>query len=262
MFFLVEVLLWFPSGQSCFFISHTREAGDEQYTRGQPCWTASWREQLYGHCFFPLLIRAPHSPVTPPPRLLKTPKDPIWAALESERNHGYTYTHIHTKCRNSNSPHLQVGFLAGKAPLSVHQSQEDMGEVRAWQIQGIIRPLSSLQLSLTRLVGEDEGNRREFMTYPCNHRGGLSHSEIKHMGGKERSKWKRWGKRRKMKDILWRWEKVNWRGNKMLGEGYMLQMLSFDCKNHGRLVDICWFPLKALKKCFIFVPVPFKNDQR
>lgn len=75
-----------------------------------------------------------------------------------------------------------MAFLAGKAPLSVHQSQGDMGEVRAWQIQGIIGPLSSLQLSFTRLVGEDKAHRREFMTYPCNHRGGFRHLEIKHMG--------------------------------------------------------------------------------
>lgn len=69
-------------------------------------------------------------------------------------------THIHKQLNNSNSPHEEMFFLAGKAPLSVHQSQEDMGEVRAWQIQGIIRPLSSLQLSLTRLVGENEGGQK------------------------------------------------------------------------------------------------------
>lgn len=34
-------------------------------------------------------------------------------------------------------------------------------------------------------------------------------------------------------------KRVKWRAGGMPREGYMLQMLSFDCKNHGRLADIC-----------------------
>lgn len=162
--------------------------------------------------------------------------------MECERNH--TCTHIHTQPYNSNSLHEKNWFSAGKAPLSVHPSQEDMGEVRAWQIQGIIKPLSSLQLSLTRLVGENERDRREFMTYPCNHRGGLSHSKIKHMQRfkKERDE----ARGNKMSYIfLWWWKSVEW---------YLHQMFSFDCKNRDRLADIFWFPLKTLKKCFFLSP--------
>lgn len=176
------------------------------------------------------------------------------------------HTHIHTQLNNSKSPHLEVGILAGEAPLSVHQSQEDKGEVRAWQIQGIIRPLSSLQLSLTRLVGEDEGDRREFMTYPCNHRGGLRQSEIKHMGTKRKKMKKDMRQEKNGKIFLWRWEskwsKVERERNADRRLQYILLLLSFDChKNHSRLADIGWFPLKT-QKCFIFVRLPFKNDQR
>lgn len=152
--------------------------------------------QHYGLWFFPLLIRPPRSPRATmawagTPHVtwhLWGPQRTSYAALESERNHGYTLNNAAQQ-----KPHLEMGFFAGKAQLSVHQSQEDMGEVRAWQIQGIIRPLSSLQLSLTRLVGENEGDRREFMTYPCNHRGVFRHSEIKHMGRKKERMGEAWG---------------------------------------------------------------------
>lgn len=56
----------------------------------------------------------------------RTPYGLLWSLRGTMDMH----THIHT-FNNSNSPHREVGFLAGEAPLSVHQSQEDMGEVRA-----------------------------------------------------------------------------------------------------------------------------------
>lgn len=159
--------------------------------------------------------------------LLGPPRNPyglLWSLKETMDRHAHTHSHT---AQQQQQPSSRSGFSAGKAPLSVHQSQEDMGEVRAWQIQGIIRPLSSLQLSLTKLVGEDEGDRREFMTYPCNHRGGLRHSEMKHMGVK-REKWRR-GERKK-EDIFMKMEKrVKWRRKEILEECYMLQRLLFDC---------------------------------
>lgn len=139
----------------------------------------------------------PNDSLLRPPR---TPYGLLWSLK------GTMDTHIHKQLNNSNSPHEEMGVLAGKAPLSVHQSQEDMGEVRAWQIQGIIRPLSSLQLSLTRLVGENEGDRREFMTYPCNHRRGLSHSEIKHMGRKRKNMREK-SQEENLKIFLWKWKR-------------------------------------------------------
>lgn len=60
--------------------------------------------------------------------LLRPPRTPyglLWSLK------GTMDTHIHKQLNNSNSPHEEMGVLAGKAPLSMHQSQEDMGEVRA-----------------------------------------------------------------------------------------------------------------------------------
>ncbi|MEQ2168146.1 hypothetical protein GOODEAATRI_011447 [Goodea atripinnis] len=51
----------------CFYLQTEKETGDELHTRGQPCWTARWKEQLYRR-YFPFLIRAPSPPVTPPLR--------------------------------------------------------------------------------------------------------------------------------------------------------------------------------------------------
>ncbi|KAK5898254.1 hypothetical protein CgunFtcFv8_015689 [Champsocephalus gunnari] len=87
---------------------------------------------------FPLLIKlhtpshattkasagSPHDGLLGPP---STPYGLLWSLKETMDTH----TDIHTQLNNGNSPHLAMGFLAGKAPLSVHQSQEDMGEVRA-----------------------------------------------------------------------------------------------------------------------------------
>lgn len=124
---------------------------------------------LPSHAITTTQANIPHDGLLRPPR---TPYGLLWSLKGTVERH----THIHTH------PSEEIGFSAGEAPLTVHQAQGDMGEVRAWQIQGIIRPLSSLQLSLTRLVGENEGERREFMTYPCNHRGALGQLEINHMG--------------------------------------------------------------------------------
>lgn len=117
-------------------------------------------------------------------------QNPKWWPIKTSKKKGTMGRHTHTHIF---APTLvkKFGFSAGKAPLTVHQSEGDTGEVRARQIQGIIGPLSSLQLSLTRLVGENEGDRREFMTYPCNHRGALSQLDIKHMG-----RWKKYEKRK------------------------------------------------------------------
>lgn len=112
------------------------------------CWRVNQSSVLPCHATTTSQAGIPHD------GLLRTPKDPICGAFESERNHGYRFM------RTQSQHHIRVGILAGKAPLSVHQSQEDMGEVRAWQIQGIIRPLSSLQLSLTRLVGRERGGQK------------------------------------------------------------------------------------------------------
>lgn len=94
------------------------------------------------------------------------------------------------------------------------------------------------------------GDRGEFMTYPCNHRGILRHSEIKHGKKKRKKEWRYMRQERKKRKIFFKKmeKRVKWRWKEILGEGYMLQMLSFDCKNHGRLANICGFPLKTLKK--------------
>lgn len=44
------------------------------------------------------------------------------------------------------------------------------------------------------------------------------------------------------------------------GEDYMRQMFPFDCKNHGRRYVL--ISSEGSKKCFIFIPLPFKYDQR
>lgn len=151
------------------------------------------------------------------------------------------WLHIHTQLKYSHRPTLEVGFLAGEAPLSVPQSQEDMGEVRAWQIQGIIRPLSSLQLSLTRPVGEDEGDRREFMTYPSSRRGALGHSETKTYGKQRREIQERHETRKNWRNFLWRWKR-KWKGKRERNAargGYILQMLPFDCWQKSRQSSRC-----------------------
>lgn len=47
-------------------------------------------------------------------------------------------------------------------------------------------------------------------------------------------------KKKEEEDIFMEMEKrVKWRGKEMPRVGHVLQILSFDCKNHCRLADIC-----------------------
>lgn len=168
------------------FVFHTREAKSWMAHQRAVVLDSLLEGAAQQTLLFPLLISASHSRHATTTTQAKIPNDGLLRPPRKKEPWVDTHTHIF-------APTLvkKFGFSAGKAPLTVHQSEGDTGEVRARQIQGIIGPLSSLQLSLTRLVGENEGDRREFMTYPCNHRGALSQLDIKHMG-----RWKKYEKRK------------------------------------------------------------------
>lgn len=91
---------------------------DEQYTRGQPCWTAGWREQLHRRSFLPFANQrskppshgtATASACVPDDGLLRTPRTPYGLIWSLKRNHEYTFTQLYFS-------NLEVGcfMLAGR----------------------------------------------------------------------------------------------------------------------------------------------------
>lgn len=165
--------LFFFSLESCF---SQRRAFCRSFRTGQP---------VGG------LIRAPCSRVTPLPHPRQGshkmaslgPLRTIYVVLLSLKG-----TMDTDSCAHSHSTTLGWGFQLARRHCRCisHKRTWVKSEPDKSRVLSGLCPACSCHLP--GQWGEDEGDRREFMTYPSSHRGALRHSEVKHMGRRRRKK--------------------------------------------------------------------------